>query len=136
MLHAGWAQTSQSCVSEPETPKITGTSCSLEVPTSGTQNQTKKRDRVMTAQTKALVYRWKEYYTELETAKQHSLWAKINVEIDKLCNPKSLKEIKDKLRNLKNAYKQARDSNKQTEKSSIFFHFYEDSEEIFGAREL
>ena len=90
----------------------------------------------MTVQTKALVYWWKEYYNELETAKQHSLWAKIKVEIDKLGNPKSLKEIKDKLRNLKDAYKQTRDNNKQTGKSPIFCPFYEDFEDIFGAREL
>ena len=90
----------------------------------------------MTVQTKALVYWWKEYYNELETAKHHSLWAKIKVEIDKLGNPKSLKEIKDKLRNLKDAYKQTRDNNKQTGKSPIFCPFYEDFEDIFGAREL
>ena len=51
-------QTSQSYVSEPETPKITEASCSSELSTSGTQNQTKKCDRLMTAQTKALVYWW------------------------------------------------------------------------------
>ena len=56
-------------------------------------------------------------------AKQHSLWAKIKVEIAKLGNPKSLKQIKDKLRNLKDAYKQARD-NKQTGKSPMFCPFY------------
>ena len=128
-------QTSQSYVNEPETPKITEASCSSEVPTSGTQNQTKKCDRWMTAQTKALVYWWKEYYNELETAKQHRLWAKIKVEIDKLDNPKSLKQIKDKLRNLKDAYKQARDNNKQTGKSPIFCPFYEDFDEIFVARD-
>ena len=65
----------------------------------------------MTAQTNPLVYWWKEYYNELETAKQHSLWAKIKVEIYKLRGPMSMKQVKDKLRNLKDAYKQARDNN-------------------------
>ena len=128
-------QMSQSYVSELETPKITEASCSSEVPTSGTQNQTKKRDCWMTAQKKVLVYWWKEYCNELETAKQHSLWAKIKVEIDKLGNPKSLKQIKGKLQNLKDAYKQAGDNNKQTGKSPIFCPFYEDFDEIFGARD-
>ena len=50
------SQTSQSYVSEPETPKKTEALWPSEVPTSGTQNQTKKCDRWMTAQTKALVY--------------------------------------------------------------------------------
>ena len=128
-------QTSQSYVSEPETPKITEASYSSEIPTSGTQNQTKKRDRWMTAQTKVLVYWWKEYYNELETAKQHNLWTKIKVEIDKLGNKKSLKQIKDKLRNLKDAYKQAHDNNKQTGKLPIFCPFYENFDEIFGAKD-
>ena len=129
------AQTSQSYVSEPETPKITEASCFSEVPTSGTQNQTKKRDRWMTALKKVLVYWWKEYCNELETAKQHSLWAKIKVEIVELGNAKSLKQIKDKLQNLKDACKQARDNNKQTGKSPIFCPFYEDFDEIFAARD-
>ena len=89
----------------------------------------------MTAQTKVLVYRWKQYYNELETAKKHSLWAKIKVEIDKLGNSKPLKQIKDKLRNLKDAYKQACDNNKQTGNSPRFCPFYEDFNEIFGARD-
>ena len=89
----------------------------------------------MTAQTKALVYWWKEYYNDLETAKQQSLRPKIKVEIDKLGNPKSLKQIKDKLWNLKDAYKQTRDNNKQTGKSPIFCPFYADFDEIFGARD-
>ena len=89
----------------------------------------------MTAQTKARVYWWKEYCNELETAKQYSVWAKIKVEIDKLGNPKSLKQIKDKLWDLKDAYIQVRDNKKQTGKSSIFCHFYEDFDKIFGARE-
>ena len=44
------------------------------------------------------------------------------------------KQVKDKLRNLKDAYKQACDNNKQTGKSAIFCHFYEDFDKIFGAR--
>ena len=44
--------------------------------TSGAQNQTKTRNRWVTAHRKALVYWWKEHYNELEIAKQHSLWAK------------------------------------------------------------
>ena len=60
---------------------------------------------------------------------------KIKVEIDKLGNPKPLKQIKDKLRNLKDAYKQPRDNNKQTGKSPILCPFHEDFDEMFGARD-
>ena len=61
---------------------------------------------------------------------------KTKVEIDKLGNPKSLKQIKDKLRNLKDAYKQTRDNNKQTGKLPILCPFHEDFDEIFGARDM
>ena len=89
----------------------------------------------MNVQTKVLVYWWNEYYNELETAKQHSLCAKIKVEIDKFGNSKSLKKIKDKLRNLKDGHKQTRDNNKKIRKSPIFCPFYENFDEIFGARD-
>ena len=36
---------------------------------------------------------------------------------------------------MKDAYKQARNNNKQTGKSPIFCLFYEDFDEIFGARD-
>ena len=84
----------------------------------------------MNAQTKVLVYWWNEYYNELETAKQHSLWAKIKVEIDKFGNSKSLKKIKDKLRNLKDGHKQTRDDNKKIRKLPIFCPLYENFDEI------
>ena len=77
----------------------------------------------MTEQTKAPVHWWKENYNELETAKLYNLWAKIKVEIDKRGNPKSLKSIKDKLRNLKDAYKQARDNNKANRKITNILSF-------------
>ena len=89
----------------------------------------------MTAQRKVLVYWWKEHYNELETANSIAYGLKIKVEIDKLGNSKSLKQVKDKLRNLKDAYKQARDNNKQTGKSPILCPFHEDFDEIFGARD-
>ena len=65
----------------------------------------------MTAQRKVLVYWWKEHYNELETENSIAYGLKIKVEIDKLGNSKSLKQVKDKLRNLKDAYKQVRDNN-------------------------
>ena len=46
-----------------------------------------------------------------------------------------MKQIKDKLRNLKDAYKQARDNNKQTGKSPILCPFHGDFDEIFGPRD-
>ena len=73
--------------------------------------------------------------TQKQPAKQHSLWAKIKVEIDKFGNSKSLKKIKDKLRNLKDGHKQTRDNNKKIRKSPIFCPFYENFDEIFGARD-
>ena len=41
---------------------------------------------------------WKECYKDLELTKQYSVWVKIKVEVDKLGKQKSIKQIKDNLR--------------------------------------
>ena len=48
---------------------------------------------------------WKDRYKELESSKQHSIWILIKNKIDAAEKPKTLKQIKTKIRNLKDAYK-------------------------------
>ena len=60
------------------------------------------------AQTDMLIPMWKECYKYLESTNQCSVWVKIKVKIDKVGKEKSIKQIKDKLRNLKDLYKQAK----------------------------
>ena len=74
-----------------------------------------KRDRWTAKQTEVLVTMWKENYKELESSKQHSVWMRIKNKIDGLGNPKTLKQIKTKLRNMKDAYKVSQDNNKKLE---------------------
>ena len=50
------------------------------------------------AQTDMLIAMWKECYKDLELTKQYSVWVKIKVEVDKLGKQKSIKQIKDNLR--------------------------------------
>ena len=57
---------------------------------------------------------WKDLFQETGTFKQLSTWLKMKQEIDKKGLSKSLTQIKSKLRNMKDAYKKARDNNSQT----------------------
>ena len=58
---------------------------------------------------------WKDLFQETGTFKQQSTWLKMKQEIDKKGLSKSVTQIKSKLRNMKDAYKKARDNNSQTE---------------------
>ena len=73
---------------------------------STSSNSTKqKRERWPDSQTKTLVNQWKQYFQELENSKQHSAWIKIKYAVNKKGPAKTLRQIKDKIRNLKDAYK-------------------------------
>ena len=58
---------------------------------------------------------WKDLFQETGTFKQPSTWLNMKQEIDKKGLSKSVTQIKSKLRNMKDAYKKARDNNSQTE---------------------
>ena len=62
-----------------------------------------KRERWNTQQTEVLVNMWKDHYKELESSKQHSIWILIKNKIDAAKKPKTLRQIKTKIRNLKDA---------------------------------
>ena len=81
---------------------------------SETDSNKMKRDRGSAKQTEVLVTMWKENYKELESSKQDSVWMRIRNKIDGLGNPKMLKQIKRKLRNMDNAYKVSKDDNKSS----------------------
>ena len=81
---------------------------------SETDSKKTKRDRWTAKQTEVLVTMWKENYQELKSSKQHSVWMRIKNKIDGLGNPKTLKQINIKLRNMKDAYKVSKDNNKKT----------------------
>ena len=61
----------------------------------------KKRERWSESQTKTLVYLWKEHFRDLQTSKQHLIWIKIKTAVNEKDPEKTLKQLKDKIRNLK-----------------------------------
>ena len=83
-----------------------------------------------------LVVLWKENIDDIESARQHAVWFKIKVAIDKLGPSKTVKQLKSKIKNLKGAYKQARDNNKMSGRSPIYSPFYDDFDEILSRRDV
>ena len=79
---------------------------------------------------------WKDLYPQIETFKQPSAWLKVKQEIDKKGLSKSNTQIKSKLRNMKDAYKKAKDNNSQTGTSPIYPPFYNDFEEMLGSTDM
>ena len=61
----------------------------------------KKRERWSESQTKTLVFLWKEHFRDLQTSKQHLIWIKIKTAVNEKGPEKTLKQLKDKIRNLK-----------------------------------
>ena len=57
-------------------------------------------------------------------------------EIDKKGLSKSVTQIKSKLRNMKDAYKKAKDNNSQAGTSPIYPPFYNELEEMLGSRDV
>ena len=84
-------------------------------------------------QSAVLVNMWKDLFQEIETFKQPSAWLKMKQEIDKKGLSKSVTQIKSKLRNMKDAYKKAKDNDSQTGTSPIYPPFYNDFEEMLGS---
>ena len=50
--------------------------------------------------------------------------------------PEKTKQLKDKIRNLKDAYKAARDNSKKTGASPMYSPSFEDFDEVLGTRDV
>ena len=96
----------------------------------------KKRERWSESQTKTLVYLWKEHFRDLQTSKQHLIWIKIKTAGNEKGPEQTLKQLKDKIRNLKDAYKAARDNNKKTGASPTYSPYFEDFDEVLSTRDV
>ena len=57
---------------------------------------------------------WQENIEVLESTRSHERWVKIKAAVDNLDPAKSIKQCKDKMRNLKDAYKRSKESKKKT----------------------
>ena len=83
-----------------------------------------------------IAYQWRQYFQNLESCTQHST----HTDKDKICcgpkTPKTLKQRKDKIRNFKDSYIVARDHNKRTGVSPMYYPYYQEFEEVLHIQDL
>ena len=94
-----------------------------------------KRQRWTKEQTAVLINSWKDYFKIIESAGSYRAWLKIKVAVDNAGPAKSIKQCKDKVRNLKDAYKQAKDNNKRSGAALQTSTFFEEFDEVLGTRD-
>ena len=80
--------------------------------------------------------RWKPIYHDLQTAKSPAAWLKIKASVDAAGTPKTLQQIKIKIKNLTSEYQVCRDNNRGTGNSPKYCKFYEDMDSILGTRDI
>ena len=85
-------------------------------------------------QTNALIEEWKARIEEVESRRNSEAWQKIAQEVNKSGTYKSIKQCKDKLRNMKQAYKDAKSSNMDAGCPSKRSPFYEEFDKVLGSR--
>ena len=78
---------------------------------------------------------WKDHYKEFESSKQHSIWILIKNKVDVPGKHKTLKQIKTKIRNLKDVYIACKDNNKKTGSLLLVAHIFK-TDEILGTRDV
>ena len=85
------------------------------------------------AQTAALVKLWKENIQLIESS---IIWHTIQIEVSKLGIEKSKRQCIDKLRNLKDQYKRAKENNRTSGAAPKTSPFFGDFDEILGTRDI
>ena len=101
-----------------------------------TLKKTLKRDSWSNNQTGALINVWKENFYETETYLQPSAWLKVKAAVPYHGPEKSVKQIKAKLRRLKDAYKQVKDNNSRSGAAPQSCPYYNDFNELLGERDI
>ena len=72
----------------------------------------------------------------MESSKSGEAWQKIVREVNKAGPFKSIKQCKDKLRNLKQSYKDAKSNNKTTGRPPKRSPFFDELDEVLGSRPI
>ena len=94
-------------------------------------NLTKWREE----QSSVLVDEWKELrIEEVESSRATETWRQILNAVNKAWSPKTVKQCKDKIRNLKQAYKEAKGNNNLTRRSPKTSPHYDSFDEVLGTR--
>ena len=83
-----------------------------------------------------LVSLWQENIRNIESTCSHEIWVKIKAIVDNLGPAKTIKQCKDKMKNLKDAYKRAKESNKKTCAALSFLPYFSRIDEILGCRDV
>lgn len=81
-----------------------------------------------------LVQEWKERLDDVESSRSSEAWKKILEAVNKVQPQKTMKQCKDKLRNLKQAYKDAKANNNLTGRGKKTSPHYEIFDQILGSR--
>jgi hypothetical protein len=85
-------------------------------------------------QTTVLVHEWKERIEELESSRATETWHHIVNAVNKAGTAKSVKQCKNKIRNLKQAYKEAKANNNRTGSSPKKSPFFDTFDDVLGTR--
>ena len=88
-----------------------------------------------TKETQVFVSVWKGNFVELQFYKAPDVWREISTKIYEVGNGKSVKQCKQKLRNMKALFYDAKLNNGKTGNEPNFPLFYEDFESILGCRD-
>ena len=87
-------------------------------------------------QTAKLVKLWNENINLIESSRCNEVWFTIRKELSKYGGQKTKKQCTDKLRNLKDLYKKAKENNRTSGASPETSLFFEDFDEILGSRDV
>ena len=88
------------------------------------------------AQTAVLLKLWKENIQLIESSRCNEAWHTIQIEVSKLGIDKSKRQCTDKLRNLKDQYKRAKEINRTSGAAPKTSPFFDDFDEILGTRDI
>ena len=89
------------------------------------QKKKGKREGWSKDQARVLVIQWKENFSLIESHKSNAGWVCVKDVVSRNGPVKSVKQCKDKLRNLKDDYKRCEDSNSQTGAAPKFSQCYD-----------
>ena len=84
---------------------------------------------------KLLIQTWSENFNQLQTIEKDEAWARILSAVSKV-GVKTLKQCKDKLRNMKELYKDAKDKNRQTGETFHKSPYFEEFDKVLGTRDV
>ena len=104
--------------------------------TSSLQSSQKMRNQWTKEQTDAMVNAWRESFVELESHKNPAAWRRIQEAVNKKGEEKTLEQVKKKLSNLKDRYKEAKEKNKRSGAARNMPKYYDVFDDVLGTRSV